>query len=62
MKKIKCIDAVSAITFGLEEQEAFYTANAMRCLWGWKRGGVKNLKAARTYIDKLIREIETEAA
>ena len=61
MKIIKCIDVVTAVTIGLEDQEAFYTANIIKCVWNWKDSNeTKNLHSAKFYIDKLITEIEKE--
>lgn len=56
---IETIDAIAAATAGLEGIEAVCTANAIKYLWRWKhKNGVEDLKKARWYIDRLIKEIE----
>lgn len=59
---IECIDALAAATINLKGIEAVCTANAIKYLWRWKqKNGVEDLEKARWYIDKLIRESNTEA-
>lgn len=55
---IECIDALAAATSGLEGLEAVCTANSIKYLWRWKnKGGVEDLRKAKWYVDKLIKEL-----
>lgn len=57
--KVKCIDAIASATTGLQGMEAVCTANALKYIWRWKfKDGIKDLKKAKEYIDKLILEVE----
>lgn len=57
---IECIEALKAATQGLEGIEAVCTANAIKYLWRWKRkNGAEDLRKAKWYIDRLIREVST---
>ena len=56
---IECIEATKAATIGLMGMEAVCTANAIKYLWRWKRkNGTEDLKKARWYLDRLIKEVE----
>ena len=56
---IECIEAIKAATVGLMGMEAVCTANALKYLWRWKRkNGVEDLKKARWYLERLIKEEE----
>ena len=56
---IECIEAIKAATIGLMGMEAVCTANAIKYLWRWKRkNGTEDLKKARWYLDRLIKEVE----
>lgn len=58
---IECIDALVAATINLQGLEAVCTANAIKYLWRWKgKNGVEDLKKAKWYIDRLIREAEND--
>ena len=60
---IECIDALEAATEGLQGQEAFCTANAIKYLWRWKRkNGAEDLKKARWYINRLLSALEPAPA
>ena len=60
---IECIDALEAATEGLQGQEAFCTANAIKYLWRWKRkNGSEDLKKARWYINRLLSALEPAPA
>ena len=60
---IECIDALESATQGLEGQEAFCTANAIKYLWRWKRkNGAEDLKKARWYIERLLSAVEPPPA
>ena len=57
--KVECIDALEAATAELSGIEAVCTANAIKYLWRWKlKNGTEDLKKARWYIDRLIREVQ----
>lgn len=58
---IECIDALAAATINLQGLEAVCTANAIKYLWRWKgKNGVEDLKKAKWYINRLIREAEND--
>lgn len=59
--KVECIDAIEAATTGLEGGLAYCTGCAIKYLWRWSRkGGVEDLRKARWYVDRLIKEVEGE--
>lgn len=56
---VECIDALAAVTINLKGLDAVCTANAIKYLWRWgQKNGVEDLKKARWYIDKLVKENE----
>lgn len=56
---IECIEAIKAATVGLEGIEAVCTGNAIKYIWRWKqKNGTEDLKKARWYIERLIKEVE----
>ena len=56
---VECIDALTAATINLKGIDAVCTANAIKYLWRWgQKNGVEDLKKARWYIDKLVKENE----
>ena len=56
---VECIDALAAATINLKGLDAVCTANAIKYLWRWgQKNGVEDLKKARRYIDKLVKENE----
>ena len=56
---IECIDALKAATVSKTGIEAVCTANAIKYLWRYEeKNGIEDVKKARWYIDKLIRELE----
>ena len=56
---VECIDALAASTINLKGLDAVCTANAIKYLWRWKgKNGVEDLKKARCYIDRLVKENE----
>ena len=56
---IECIDALAAATTNLQGLEAVCTANAIKYLWRWKyKNGVQDLKKAKWYINRLLKELE----
>lgn len=56
---IECIDALKAATVSKKGIEAVCTANAIKYLWRYEeKNGIEDVKKARWYIDRLIRELE----
>lgn len=57
---IECIDAMQA-AFGVEAVKDFCQCNAFKYLWRHReKGGLEDLKKARWYLNRLIREMEVE--
>lgn len=57
---IECIDAMQA-AFGAEVVKDFCLCNAFKYLWRHhSKNGVEDLKKARWYLNRLIREMEVE--
>lgn len=57
---IECIDAMQA-AFGAEAVKDFCLCNAFKYLWRHRnKNGVEDLKKARWYLNRLIREMEVE--
>lgn len=55
---IECIDALAAATSGKSGIEAVCVANAIKYLWRYElKNGVEDVKKARWYIDRLIKEL-----
>lgn len=53
--KVECIQALEAVTIGLQGIEAVCTANIIKYLWRWKfKNGVEDLKKAKWYLNYLI--------
>lgn len=58
---VECIDAIEAAVTGLQGLEAVCTANVIKYVWRWKlKNGAEDLKKARWYLDKLIKQVEGE--
>ena len=56
---VECIEAIKVAVIGLVGMEAVCTGNALKYLWRWKqKNGLEDLKKARWYIDRLIKELE----
>lgn len=59
---IECIDAMRAMSEGalVEPHAAYCWQNAFKYLWRWpyKEKPVEDLKKARWYLDRLIKEVE----
>ena len=54
-----CIDALIAATVSKTGIEAVCTANAIKYLWRYEeKNGIEDVKKARWYIDRLIKELE----
>ena len=55
---IECIDAMQA-AFGAESVKDFCLCNSFKYLWRHRnKNGVEDLKKARWYLNRLIREME----
>ena len=56
---IECIDALKAATVSKTGIEAVCTSNAIKYLWRYEeKNGIEDVKKARWYIDRLIKELE----
>lgn len=56
---IECIDCIKSATVGKVGIEAFCVGNAIKYLFRYEeKNGVEDVKKARWYIDRLIRELE----
>lgn len=59
---IECIDAMKAMADGseIEPHAAYCWQNAFKYLWRWpyKHKPIEDLKKARWYLDRLIKELE----
>lgn len=58
---IECIDALKAATVSKTGIEAVCTANVIKYLWRYEeKNGIEDVKKARWYIDRLIKELEND--
>ena len=56
---IECIDCIKSATVGKVGIEAFCVGNAIKYLFRYEeKNGVEDVKKAKWYIDRLIRELE----
>ena len=56
---IECIDCIKSATVGKVGIEAFCVGNAIKYLFRYEeKNGIEDVKKARWYIDKLIKELE----
>src|SRR5690554_4297605 len=56
---VECIDALDAATIGKAGIEAVCTANIIKYLWRYEsKNGVEDVRKARWYLDRLLRELE----
>lgn len=56
---IECIDAIKSAVIHKHGIEAACVANAIKYLWRYEsKGGVDDVKKARWYIERLIKELE----
>ena len=56
---IECIDCIKSATVGKAGIEAFCVGNAIKYLFRYEeKNGIEDVKKARWYIDRLIRELE----
>lgn len=57
---LEAIDVIDAFTEELVGREATYTSNALKYMLRWyKKDGVRDLKKARFYLDRLIQYLES---
>jgi hypothetical protein len=57
---VECIDALAAATVGKTGIQAVCVANIVKYLWRYEqKAGVEDVKKARWYLDRLIKELET---
>lgn len=55
---IECIEAVKAATVGKTGIEAVCTANVIKYIWRYEeKNGVEDLRKARWYLERLIKEV-----
>ena len=60
---VECIDAITAATVNKTGIEAVCTANVIKYLWRYEaKNGLEDVKKAQWYINRLIAELEGEAA
>ena len=60
---IECIDAMKAMSEGsyVNPHEAYCWQNCFKYLWRWPyKNGLEDLKKARWYLDRLIKEVEED--
>ena len=56
---IECIHALKAATVSKTGIESVCTSNAIKYLWRYEeKNGIEDIKKARWYIDRLIKELE----
>ena len=56
---IECIDCIKSATVGKAGIEAFCVGNAIKYLFRYEeKNGIEDVKKARWYIDRLIKELE----
>lgn len=58
---IECIDAMKAMTEGtsVDPHAAYCWQNSFKYLWRWPyKNGLEDLRKARWYLDRLIKEVE----
>ena len=56
---IECIDCIKSATVGKVGIEAFCVGNAIKYLFRYEeKNGIEDVKKAKWYIDRLIRELE----
>ena len=60
MGEIECIDAIKASMLQIEYQ-GYLKGNFEKYVWRWRyKGGLKDLKKAQWYLEKLINSVEEE--
>lgn len=56
---IECIDALKAATVGKRGIEAVCVANVIKYLWRYEeKNGIEDVRKAKWYIERLLRELE----
>lgn len=61
-KSMECKDIISIMTEGLEGEEAYYMGAIVKYLYRYPKKGktVEDLNKAKTYIDMIIKKLESE--
>lgn len=55
---IECIEAIKAATVGKSGIEAVCAANVIKYVWRYEdKNGIEDLRKARWYLDRLIKEV-----
>ena len=60
---IECIDAMEAMSSGcsIPSNQAYCWQNCFKYLWRWPyKNGLEDLRKARWYLDRLIKQLEEE--
>lgn len=57
--RVECIDAIESATINKSGSEAVCTGNVIKYLWRYEsKNGVEDVKKARWYLERLIKELE----
>ena len=61
-KSTECKDIISVMTEGLEGEEAYYMGAIVKYLYRYPKKGkpIEDLNKAKTYIDMIIKKLESE--
>ena len=61
-KSTECKDIISVMTEGLEGEEAYYMGAVVKYLYRYpkKNNAIQDLQKAKTYIDMIIKKLESE--
>ena len=52
---IECIDAIEAMTSGVNSNYAYHAGNTIKYLWRFEyKGGLQDLEKAKWYLERLI--------
>lgn len=55
---VECVDAIQS-ALGLDGFLKYCTGNVLKYVWRWKhKNGIEDLKKARWYLDRLIKELD----
>jgi hypothetical protein len=57
--QVECIQAIESATYYLSGFEGYCVGNVIKYIWRYdSKNGLEDLKKARWYLDRLIKEIE----
>lgn len=57
--KYECIDVIKEVTKNISGVQAFCLGNCLKYIWRWQhKNGIEDLKKARWYLDKVIKDFE----